>query len=200
VTEPSEHLAQTSASAGALTFHNGSEVAGVAEALYLRLFVIALGCLAFVCGLAIVVALARTHNANFVRTAALALAMGLLAWLALQAPGRSYRMLRRRPALSLTAPLLALVALAIDGVLYSPLSYPATVSIAFPAFVCGRRWAPRHAYAFSCATPISTTPKRPSRSAWCPTPSRARSRTTSPMRSASLQRVPGASRAAARAP
>jgi len=26
-------------------------------------------------------------------------------------------------------------------VLYSPLSFPAAVSIAFPAFVCGRRWA-----------------------------------------------------------
>lgn len=140
-TRSGEQLAQTTESAGALTFGSGSETAAVAEALYVRLFVVALGCLAFVCGLAIVVALARTHNANFMRTTALALAMALLAWLALQAPARSYRAIRRRPVLSLIAPLVALVALVIDGVLYSPLSYPAAVSIAFPAVVCGQRWA-----------------------------------------------------------
>ena len=127
--------------AGALTFRSGREIVAVAEALYLRLFVIALGCLPFVCGLAIVVALVRTENANFVRTTALALAMALLAVLVLQVPVRVYRAMRRWPLLSLVAPGLALGALAIDGVLYSPLSFPAAVSIAFPAFVCGRRWA-----------------------------------------------------------
>lgn len=133
-------LARTSGSR-ALTFRSGSEVVGVMESLYLRLFVVALGCLPLVCGLAIIVALVRTHNANFARTTALAVGMALLAALALRAPARGYRAIRGRPLLSLTAPLLALAALAIDGVTYSPLSYPAAVSIALPAFVCGRRWA-----------------------------------------------------------
>lgn len=75
------------------------------------------------------------------RTAVLALGIALLASLALRVPARSYRLIRRRPVLSLTPALLALGALAADGVLYSPLSYPATVCIALPAFVCGRRWA-----------------------------------------------------------
>ncbi|MGI9100159.1 MAG: response regulator transcription factor [Solirubrobacteraceae bacterium] len=134
-------LARPSEASGALTFRSGSEVAGIAEALYLRLFVGALGCLPFICGLTIVVALARTNHANFVRTTALALGLALLASLALRAPARCYRIMRRWPVLSLTPPLLALGALAADHVLYSPLSYPATVCIAFPALVCGRRWA-----------------------------------------------------------
>ncbi len=134
-------IARSTATSGEVEFRSGSEVAGVVDALYLRLFVVALGCLLFVCALAIVVALARTHNANFVRTAALALSMALLASVALRAPARCYRIIRRRPVLSLTPALLALGALAADGILYSPLSYPAAVCIAFPAFVCGRGWA-----------------------------------------------------------
>ena len=125
----------------ALTFRSGSEVVAVVEALHLRLLIVALGCIPLVCGLTVIVALVRTHNANFARTAALAIGLALLAMLALRAPVRLYRALRRRPWLSLTAPLLALSALAIDGVTYSPLSYPAAVSIALAAFVCGRRWA-----------------------------------------------------------
>ncbi len=134
-------IARSTTTSGELEFRSGSEAAGVAEALYLRLFVVALGCLLFVCALAIVVALARTHNANFARTAALALGMALLASVALRAPARWYRIIRRRPVLSLTPALLALLALAADGILYSPLSYPAAVCMAFPAFVCGRGWA-----------------------------------------------------------
>jgi len=144
VTDPTpagEQLARRPQAAGALTFRSGSEVVAVAEALYLRLFVIALGCLVIVCGLATVVALARAHNANLARTAALALGMALLASLALRAPARAYRVIRRRPWLSLTPSLLALGALAADGVLYSPLSYAATACIALSAVVCGRRWA-----------------------------------------------------------
>ena len=134
-------LARTAGAAGGLTFRRGSEVVAVAEALYLRLFVIALGCMLFVCGLAIVVALARTHNASFERTTALALGLALPAALALRERARAYRIIRRRPFLSLTPSLLALGALGADGVLYSPLSFPAAVCVAVPAFVCGRRWA-----------------------------------------------------------
>ncbi len=119
----------------------GSEVAGLAESLYLRLFVLALGSLPLICGLAVVAALVRTHNADLLRTTALAAALAALAALALRAPVRAYRALRRRPLFSLGAPLVALTALTLDGVTYSPLSYPAAVSIAIPAFVCGRRWA-----------------------------------------------------------
>lgn len=126
---------------GGLTCRSGSEVVGLTESLYLRLYVLALGCIPLVCGLALVAALVRTHNASFARTAALAVGMALLAALALRAPARGYRAMRRWPVLSLAAPLVALIALTIDGVTYSPLSYPAAVSIAGPAFVCGRRWA-----------------------------------------------------------
>jgi len=61
--------------------------------------------------------------------------------LAVRMRWRVYRAMRRRPVLTLGAPTLALATLVVDGVSHSPLSYPAAVSIAFPAFVCGRRWA-----------------------------------------------------------
>jgi DNA-binding CsgD family transcriptional regulator len=114
---------------------------GVAEELYVRLVIIALGGLQFLCGLAVIAALVRTQNANFVRTTGLAVGIALLAALALRDPRRRYREMRRRPVLSLTAPIIGLTALVIDGVGHSPLSYVATVTIALPAFVCGRRWA-----------------------------------------------------------
>ena len=83
--------------------------------------------------------------------------MAGLAALALRAPVRAYRALRRRPLLSLGAPLLALTALTLDGVIYSPLSYPAAVSIAIPAFVCGRRWALAAAALISVGALIAAT-------------------------------------------
>ena len=104
---------------------SGRELAGLAETLYLRLLVIALGGLQFVCALAILAALVRTSNASFWRTAGLALGLALLAALALRARVAVYQALRRRPILSLGAPLLAYLALAADGVSHSPLSYPA---------------------------------------------------------------------------
>lgn len=127
--------------AGMLPIRSGREVAALAEALYLRMFVVALGGMEIICGFAILAALARTRDVSFVRTTALAVALALLAALALRNPAPWYLAMRRRPALSLVAPVLALGALAIDGVSHSPLSFPAAVSIAFPAFVCGRRWA-----------------------------------------------------------
>jgi hypothetical protein len=126
---------------GELTVRSGREVAGLAEALFLRMFVMALGGMVIVCGLVVLAAIVRTRGADFVRTTALAVGLALLAGLALRAPRRVYLTLRRRPALSLTPPILALLALVIDGVSHSPLSFPAAVSIAFPAFSGGRRWA-----------------------------------------------------------
>lgn len=126
---------------GAATVCNCRELAGLAEALYLRLFVVALGGMQIVCIMAIVAALARTSNADLARTAALAIGLGTIATLALRHRERCYRAIRRHAVLSLATPLLALGALLADGVGHSPLSYPAAVSIAVPAFVCGRRWA-----------------------------------------------------------
>ena len=128
-------------SAGPLTAQNGREVAALAEALYVRLFVVALGGMQIVCAMAVVAALARTHNAGLLRTTLLAASLAAIATIVLTDHERWYRALRRRPALALTGPVLALAALVIDGVSHSPLSYPAAVSIAVPAFVCGRRWA-----------------------------------------------------------
>ncbi len=119
----------------------GREVAALAEALYVRLFVVALAGMQLVCAMALVAALARTHNANLLRTTLLAAALAAVATLVLADHEHWYRAVRRRPALALTGPALALAALVIDGVSHSPLSYPAAVSIAVPAFVCGRRWA-----------------------------------------------------------
>ena len=125
----------------ALTIRSGREVAALAEALYLRMFVMALGGMMMMCGLVVVAALVRTQNADYVRTAALAIGFALLAGLALRVPRTVYFAMRRRPVLSLAAPMLALLGLIIDGVGYSPLSYTAAVSTAYPAFACGRRWA-----------------------------------------------------------
>jgi DNA-binding CsgD family transcriptional regulator len=111
------------------------------EVLYLRLVVIALGGLQFVCALAVIIAFVRTSDANFARTAALAALLALLAALALHARKHVYLAMRRRPLLSLGAPVLALAALVIDGVSHSPMSYVAAVSVALTAFVSGRRWA-----------------------------------------------------------
>jgi hypothetical protein len=108
---------------------SGREVVCLAETLYLRLFIIALGGLQFVCGLAVLAAIVRTSNAHFVRTAALAGGLALAAVLTLRSPGVGYRLMRRRPIFSLAIPVLALVALALDGVSHSPLSYPAAVSV-----------------------------------------------------------------------
>jgi DNA-binding CsgD family transcriptional regulator len=126
---------------GALTTRTGREVAGLAEALFLRMFVMALGGMVAVCGLIVLAAIVRTRYADFVRTTALAAGLALLAGLVLRAPRRVYLAMRRRPAISLTPPILALLALAIDGVGHSPLSFAAAVSIGFPAFAGGRRWA-----------------------------------------------------------
>lgn len=138
-----DRLAITSVSdhPGALTVRSGGEVAGLAEALYLRMFVVALGGMIIMCGLVVLSATVRTQNADFARTAALATGFALLAGLALRAPRPIYFAMRRRPALSLAAPVLALLALVVDGVGHSPLSYTAVVSTAYPGFVCGRRWA-----------------------------------------------------------
>jgi DNA-binding CsgD family transcriptional regulator len=138
-----DRLAITSVSdhAGPLTVRSGGEVAGLAEALYLRMFVVALGGMIIMCALVVLSATVRTENADFARTAALATGFALLAGLALRAPRPIYFAMRRRPALSLTAPVLALLALVTDGVGHSPLSYTAAVSTAYPGFVCGRRWA-----------------------------------------------------------
>ena len=100
-----EQLALTTTGApDAPTPRRGSEAAGLVEALYLRLFVLALGCLPLVCVLAIVAALVRTQNAELLRTTTLAVAMAALAALALRAPARGYRALRRRPVLWLRPP------------------------------------------------------------------------------------------------
>ena len=131
----------TDAQVAAQDIRSGREIVALAEELYLRLFVIALGGLQFVCGLAIVVSLVRTSDASFTRTTALALSLAAVAAIVLRAPLPCYRAIRLMPILSLTAPLLALCALGVDRVSHSPLSYAAAVSIAFPAFVCGRRWA-----------------------------------------------------------
>ena len=120
---------------------NGREVASLAEALYQRLFTLALGGLQLTCALTVVAAVVRTDNANFARTTALAIGLAVLAALALRDSERCYWAVRRRPALALTGPILALGALAMDGVSHSPLSFAAAASIALPAFVGGRRWA-----------------------------------------------------------
>jgi DNA-binding CsgD family transcriptional regulator len=137
-----ELVVRTSGEPGdAVAIRNGSEVASLAEALYLRMFVMALGGMVIMCGLVILAATVRTRNADFLRTASLALGLAVLAGLALRSPRRVYFAMRFRPTLSLVAPMLALLALVIDDVGHSPLSYPAAVSTAYPAFVCGRRWA-----------------------------------------------------------
>jgi DNA-binding CsgD family transcriptional regulator len=123
------------------TPQNGREVAALAEALYVRLFVVALGGMQIVCAMAVVAALARTYNADLLRTTLLAASLAAIATVVLTDHERWYGAARRHPALALTGPVLALAALVIDGVSHSPLSYPAAVSIAVPAFVCGRRWA-----------------------------------------------------------
>ena len=120
---------------------NGLEVAGLAEALYQRLFTLALGGQQLTCALTVVAAVVRTDNANFARTTALAIGLAVLAALALRDSERCYWAVRRRPALALTGPILALGALSIDGVSHSPLSFAAAASIALPAFVGGLRWA-----------------------------------------------------------
>lgn len=138
---PGLQLQTTSDIAPAAPVRSGRELVELAETLYLRLFVIALAGLQFVCGLAVLAALVRTDHANYWRTAVLSAGLALLAAYALRTRVPAYHAIRRRPVLSLVGPLLALTALAIDGVSHSPLSYPAAVSIAVPAFVCGRRWA-----------------------------------------------------------
>jgi DNA-binding CsgD family transcriptional regulator len=120
---------------------DGCEVVGLAEALYVRLFVITLAGMLIVCGFAVLAAMVRTQDANMVRTTLLAAGLALPAGLMLRSPRRGYRAMRRWPPLSLTAPVVALAALAADGVNHSPLSFAAAVSIGLPAFVCGRRWA-----------------------------------------------------------
>lgn len=120
---------------------DGREVAGIAEALYRRLFTLALGGLQLTCLLAVIAAVVRTDHANFARTVALAVGLASAAALAMRNSERCYWAIRRRPALALTGPILALAALTIDGISHSPLSFAAAASIALPAFVCGRRWA-----------------------------------------------------------
>jgi hypothetical protein len=50
------------------------------------------------CGLVVLAALVRTHNADYVRTAALAIGFALLAGLALRTPRIVYFAMRRRPS------------------------------------------------------------------------------------------------------
>ena len=125
----------------ALAVRSGAEAAALAEVLYLRLLVIALAGIQFVCGLAVVSAIVRTQHSDFIRTTVLSLFIALLAALALRARVVCYRAMRRWPQASLVAPCISVAALIVDGVSHSPLSYVCAVSIAFPAFVCGRRWA-----------------------------------------------------------
>lgn len=127
--------------ASTVLVRDGREVVGLAEALYVRLLVIALAGMQIVCGFAVLAAMVRTQDANMIRTTLLAAGLALPAGLMLRSPQWGYRAICRRPLLSLTAPAVALAALAADGVNHSPLSFAAAVSIAFPAFVCGRRWA-----------------------------------------------------------
>jgi DNA-binding CsgD family transcriptional regulator len=138
---PGVELQARSDVAPAAPVRSGRELVELVETLYLRLFVISLAGLQFVCGLAVVAALVRTEHANYWRTAVLSGGLALLAACALRMRVLAYHAIRRRPVLSLAGPLLVFTALAIDGVSHSPLSYPAAVSIAVPAFVCGRRWA-----------------------------------------------------------
>ena len=119
----------------------GLEVAALGDALYRRLFVLALGGLQLACALTVLAALVRTEHAQFVRTTALCVGLAALAALALRETERCHRALRRRPALALIPSVLALSALVLDGVSHSPLSFVAAVSIALPAFLCGWRWA-----------------------------------------------------------
>jgi DNA-binding CsgD family transcriptional regulator len=124
----------------ALRVRSGAELADLTEVLYVRLVVIALHGLQFVCAGAVIFAVVRTSGADFARTAALAVVITGLAGLALRVRVRIYRAMRRRPVLSLVPPLLALTALVVDGVSHSPMSYVAAVAVALTGFINGRRW------------------------------------------------------------
>ena len=134
-------MPRPSAAVGALRVRTGAELADLTEVLYVRLVVIALHGLQFVCAGAVIIALVRTSGADFVRTATLAVLIAGLAGLALRVRVPIYRAMRRRPVLSLLPPLLALTALIVDGVSHSPMSYVAAVGVALTGFVNGRRWA-----------------------------------------------------------
>ncbi len=126
---------------GELEIRSGAEVASLTEALYVGLLTVALWGMHVVCAMSVVIAFVRTDDANFVRTTTLAAILSLLSGLALRWRVRFYRAMRRWPLLALSPPLVPLVALVVDGVSHSPMSYPATVGIAMTAFVGGRRWA-----------------------------------------------------------
>lgn len=125
----------------ALVASTGRDVADLAEALYVRLFTIALVGMELMCCMLVIAALVRTDGANLVRTTLVTAVLAVLVAAALRDPARWYLAIRRRPALSLLTPALGLVALVIDKIGHSPLSFAAAVSIAVPAFAAGRRWA-----------------------------------------------------------
>jgi DNA-binding CsgD family transcriptional regulator len=126
---------------GELVVRSGAEAADLTEALYVGLLAVALWGMQVVCAMSVVIAFVRTDHANFARTTMLAVVLSLLSALALRSRVRYYRAMRRWPLLSLSPPAVSLVALVIDGVSHSPMSYPASVGIAMTAFVHGRRWA-----------------------------------------------------------
>jgi DNA-binding CsgD family transcriptional regulator len=135
-----ELVPRPSAAVDALRVRSGAELADLTEVLYVRLVVIALHGLQFVCAGAVIFAVVRTSGADFARTVALAVLITGLAGLALRVRVRIYRAMRRRPLLSLVPPLLALTALVVDGVSHSPMSYVAAVAVALTGFINGRRW------------------------------------------------------------
>lgn len=112
---------------------------GLDGALRQRLFVLVLGGLQVTCALATAAALLESGARDVTRTAALAAGLALLAALA-RRHGVAYEMLRRWPALTLTAPIVAAAAWVLDGVINSPLGFVVAVSITLPA-VRGRCWA-----------------------------------------------------------
>lgn len=115
-------------------------LATVGELVYLRVFTIAVWGIALASALAMIAAVARTREADFARTAVLAIALILLAWALGRDPDRSYRAMRRRPLLALAPTAFALVCLCLDGVNHSPLSFPSAVTVGVAAYACGIRW------------------------------------------------------------
>ena len=128
---------------GELVVRSGAEAAGLTEALYVGLLAVALWGMQVVCAMSVVIAFrahgpcelrahddARCRPVDAVRVGAqvprpLLPGDAALAAAVAQPAGRGA----------------SLVALVIDGVSHSPMSYPASVGIAMTAFVHGRRWA-----------------------------------------------------------
>lgn len=116
------------------------ELVAVGELLYQRVFSLAVWGIGLAASMAAIAAIARTREADLLRTAVLATLLIAMSYVLGRTSARVYRAMRRQPALCLAPTAVALLCVCLDGINHSPLSFPAGVTVAVAAYACGTRW------------------------------------------------------------